>query len=85
MRQLAGSGHLPSPELVQDLAGLHVAARIVRAGLPVGQDPQRVARHVGHERQDLERGDEAVPPEERREPRDSGSEVVLTRPRPVVL
>ena len=71
VRELPGPGQLADAQLVEDLARLHVPVRIVLGRLPVGQDPERLARDVGHERQDLERGDDAVPPEQRREPRDA--------------
>ena len=77
MRRLAGPGHLAGPQLVQDLARLGVVPRVVARGLEAGEDIERRDREGRDERDRLERRDDAVPPEQRREPRDAGREVVL--------
>ncbi len=84
VRRLARVGHLAGPQLVEDLAGLGVVPRVVRRRLEPGQDAQRVARPGGRERHGLERGDQAVAPEQRREPRDARGEVRLPLRRTVV-
>ena len=84
MRRLAGPRHLAGPHLVEDLARLRVVPWVVRRGLEAGQDIE--GRHgEGRDEGDrLERRDDAVPPEQRREPRDPGREVMLAGQRPVV-
>ena len=84
MRRLAGAGHLAGPQLVQDLARLGVVPRVVGGRLEAGEDRQRLDRDDRVERDQLERGDDAVAAEQRREPRDPGGEVRLALGRPVV-
>ena len=84
MRQLAGPGHLAGPQLVEDLAGLRVAAVVDRGGLVGGQHGQRLHRDLRPERERLERGDDRVAAEQRREPRHAGRDVALVRARAVV-
>ena len=75
--RLAAARHLAAAHLVEDLARLGVVPWIVRRGLQAGQHGQRLDRDRRHERDRLEGGDDAVPPEQRREPRDPGGEVGL--------
>ena len=84
MRQLADPGHLPGPKLVQDLAGLGVPPRIVLGGLVRGQHLECLDRELRPERQRLERGDERIASEQRREPWHAGGDVALIRARTVV-
>ena len=81
MRQLAGACHLAGPQLVQDLAGLGVAARIVLGRLVRGEDLEDLDGDLGPEREGLERRDQGVAPEQRREPRHAGR--CSAGPRPV--
>ena len=84
MWRLARAGHLARPQLVQDLARLRVVPRIVGRRLEAGEHGQRLDRDGRVERDQLERGDDAVTPEQRREPRDPGGEIRLALGRPVV-
>ena len=68
MRQLARSCHLAGPQLVEDLAGLGVTPWVVLGRLMGGENGQGLDGQLGAERQGLERGDERILPEERREP-----------------
>ena len=84
MRRLAGPCHLAGPHLVEDLARLRVVPRVVGRGLEAGEDlegRQREGREEGHR---LERRDDAVPSEQRGEPRDPGRQVMLAGQRTVV-
>ena len=84
MRRLAGPRHLAGPHLVEDLARLRVVPRVVRRGLEPGKHLERRHGEGRDEGDRLERRDDAVPPEQRREPRDPGREVMLAGQRPVV-
>ncbi len=68
MRPLFEGRHLAETELVQDLARLLVAERIVRLRLEKRKRAQRRRRELAAEGQGLEAGNEAVAPEERHEP-----------------
>ena len=68
VRRVLEGGHLAEAQLVRDLAGLRVAEGVVSAGLEQGQRPQRRGRQLGHERQRLEAGDQAVATEDGHEP-----------------
>ncbi len=83
MRHLAGSGHLARPHLVEDLAGLGVAPRVVAVAWSEARTSS-VAAMARHERDGLDRGDQAVAPEQRREPRHARRDVRLARARAVV-
>ncbi len=82
--RLTAARHLAAAQLVEDLAGLRVMPRIVGRRLQTGQHRQRVDRERRHERHGLERRDDAVAPEQRREPGDPGGQVALALGRPVV-
>jgi hypothetical protein len=69
---------------VEDLAGLGVAPRIVVRGLVGGQNLEGLHGELRTERERLERGDQRIPPEQRREPRDAGRHVALARVRALV-
>jgi hypothetical protein len=62
---------------VEHLAGLLVALVVVLLSEPPRQEPQGPLGDAGHERERLEGGDDAVAPEERREPGDAGRVVRL--------
>ena len=83
-RQLAGACHLAGPQLVQDLAGLGVALRVLVGGLERGEDLERLDRDLRPHAQRLERGDQRVAAEQRREPRHAGGQVSLGLARAVV-
>jgi hypothetical protein len=82
--QLARSGHLADPQLVEDLAWLGVPPRVVLRRLVRGQDRQRLDRDLGPEGERLERCDQGVPPEQGREPRDARRDIALVGTRPIV-
>ncbi len=84
VRGLPGSGHLAGPQLVEDLARLGVVPRVVGRGLQAGEDGQRVGGDARIERDQLERGDEAVATEQGGEPGNAGGQVRLALGRPVV-
>ncbi len=65
-------GRAPAAQLVDDLAGLGVDARIVVLGLQVGQHPQGRVRELGPEDERLQARDDRVAPEHRHEPRHAG-------------
>ena len=83
-RQLAGTGHLAGAQLVEDLAGLGVAPVVVLGCLACGEHPERLDRDLGPEREELERGDDRVAAEQRREPRHARRDVALAVARAVV-
>jgi hypothetical protein len=62
-RHLAGLGHLAAADLVQDLARLGIALRVMVDRLVGGEEPQHAAGEVGIEPERLEGGDERVAPE----------------------
>ena len=84
MRQLAGPRRLADPQLVEDLAGLGVPPVVDLGRLERGEDVERLDRELRPERERLERGDDRVPPEQRREPRHAGRDVALALLRAVV-
>src|SRR3954447_17101092 len=77
VRRLACPGHLAGPQLVQDLSGLGVAPRVILGGLKTGEDLERRLRKRRDEGHGLEGRDDAVAPEESREPRYAGRKVLL--------
>ena len=84
MGQLTGSRGLAGPHLVEDLAGLGVAPVVDLGRLERGEHLERLDRDLGPEREHLDRGDDRVPAEQRREPRHAGRDVALTLAGPVV-
>ena len=84
VRGLAGAGHLAGPQLVQDLAGLGVARRVVLGRLEPREDLEGLDGELRPDRERLERPDDRVAPEQRREPRDAGGQVALVRVRALV-
>ena len=75
--RLTRSGHLPGPELVQDLAGFRVAPWVVMHRLPAGEDLEGHDRVGWLERDRFQRRDDRVTTEQRGEPRDAGRQIVL--------
>jgi hypothetical protein len=65
-------GDLAGAQLVQHLPRLLLVDGVHAAAQAGGQQPQRARGHAVVEGEHLERGDEAVAPEERAEPRDAG-------------
>ena len=84
VRQLAGSGRLAHAQLVEDLAGLRVAPLVELRRLERGEHLERLDRDLRPERERLDRGDDRVAPEQRREPRHAGRDVALALAGPVV-
>src|SRR5207249_2603347 len=77
MGQLAGSGHLPGPQLVEDLAGLRVTLVVDLGRLTSGEHLERLAGEPGPERERLVRGQDRVAAEERGVPRNAGRDVAF--------
>src|SRR5437763_195243 len=71
LRDLAHPRELADPQLVEDLAGLLVAPRVLAATLPAGEQPKRLSGDIRIPRQRLQRRDQRIPPEQRREPRNA--------------
>ena len=69
---------------MEDLARLHVAFRVLDVGLVLRQRLEGLDGELRPDRERLERGEQRVPPEQRREPRDAGGDVPLIRARAVV-
>ena len=65
MGQLPVAGHLARPQLVEDLARLGVAPRVVLGRLVGGQHRQRLDGELRPEGQRLEGGDQRVASEQR--------------------
>ena len=83
--RLARTSHLAGAQFVQDLAGLGVAPRVVSGRLEPGEDLEGGLGERRDEGHGLQGGDDAVAPEQRREPRDAGGEVLLAGLRAVVV
>ena len=82
--QLAGPGHLPGPDLVQDLAGLGVRPRVVDDRLACGEDLQGRDGQVGPEGDRLVGADDRIAAEQGGEPWHAGREIALSGAWPVV-
>src|SRR5437868_10082173 len=72
VRSLSGHGEFAESQLVQDLAGLRLAEVVAFYRLEIRQCEERRARELRNERQCLVAGNQAVPPEQRHEPREAG-------------
>ena len=70
-RQDAGLGKLAVPDLVRDLARLHVPDRVVGGRLEGREPPERAVGELGVAADRLHRDDERVPAEQGEEPRDA--------------
>ena len=69
MGALTEMRELAEPDLVEDLAGLLVPEVVDLLALPGGEHPEGRLGQFGRERQRLVAGDDAVPAEQRHEPR----------------
>ena len=78
-RHLAQRRHLAAAHLVQDFPRLRVGERIGGLGLIGGEPAQHAARDVRAPPQHLQRRDQAVAAERRREPRDAGIGIAALR------
>jgi hypothetical protein len=73
MRDLAGSRKLADAKLVEDLARLRVAPRLIRFGLERGEHTQRTAGNLGVDHHRLGSAQQRVATERRHVPGDPGS------------
>ena len=71
-RNLAGGRHLALARLVQDLARLGIALRVLLGGLRGGEEAEHAARQRRVDPQELERSEDAVAPEGGGVPRYAG-------------
>src|SRR5436190_21947033 len=84
MRQLAVERRLPLPQLVEDLARLCIAPVVDLGCLEGREHVERLDGDLRPEGEGLERDDDRIAAEERREPWYTGGDVALPGPRPLV-